>query len=286
LISVSLFAILIGLQFSGIKNNFSLIELKITEIVHRIQFYLANVGLSEKRQAWLLSPGSFSLDFGEVAGSFLYSITSVVLIFAYMTLILYYRSHINAFLLKLPSKEQKEETAKVLASCARISQQYLLGLAKMIICLWVMYGIGFSLLNVKNAIFFAVLCGLLEIVPFIGNITGTCLTLLAASANGASTGMLVGVVATYAAVQFIQGWLLEPLIVGPQVKINPLFTLVALVAGELIWGIPGIILAIPVTAILKIIFDHIETLKPYGFLIGTLEKTHTKSSLWGMFRRS
>jgi predicted PurR-regulated permease PerM len=63
------------------------------------------------------------------------------------------------------------------------------------------------------------------------------------------------------------------LILGPQVKINPLFTIIALIVGELIWGIPGIILAIPLTAILKIICDHIEPLKPYGFLIGEIEST-------------
>jgi predicted PurR-regulated permease PerM len=83
--------------------------------------------------------------------------------------------------------------------------------------------------------------------------------------------MLVGIVITYGTVQFIQGWVLEPLILGPQVKINPLFTIVALVLGEILWGIPGIVLAIPMTAIFKIICDHIEPLKPIGFLIGEME---------------
>ena len=82
--------------------------------------------------------------------------------------------------------------------------------------------------------------------------------------------MLIGIVITYVVVQFIQGWVLEPLILGPQVKINPLFTILALVLGELLWGISGIILAIPITAIFKIICDHIEPLKPYGFLIGEI----------------
>lgn len=71
---------------------------------------------------------------------------------------------------------------------------------------------------------------------------------------------------TYSAVQFIQGWVLEPLILGPQMKINPLFTILALVLGELLWGISGIILAI-----FKIICDHIEPLRPYGFLIGEIK---------------
>ena len=134
-----------------------------------------------------------------------------------------------------------------------------------------MYGIGFSIIGVPNALFFAILCGLLEIVPFIGNLTGTTLTVLVAAIHGGNFTMLGGIVITYGIVQFTQGWFLEPLILGPQVKINPLFTIIALVLGELVWGIPGIILAIPITAIFKIICDHIESLKPYGFLIGEIE---------------
>ena len=140
----------------------------------------------------------------------------------------------------------------------------------MIFLLWIMYGIGFSVLGVQNAIVFAVLCGLLEIVPFIGNITGTTITVLAAAIHGANIKVLIGIVVTYGIVQFIQGWLLEPLILGPQVKINPMFTIIALVFGQIIWGIPGIILAIPITAMLKIVCDHVEALKPYGFLIGEI----------------
>ena len=82
---------------------------------------------------------------------------------------------------------------------------------------------------------------------------------------------LIGIMITYAVVQFIQGWVLEPLILGPQVKINPLFTILTLVLGELLWGISGIILALPIIAIFKIICDYIEPLKPYGFLIGEIE---------------
>jgi predicted PurR-regulated permease PerM len=152
-----------------------------------------------------------------------------------------------------------------------VTRQYLLGLAKMIFCLWIMYGLGFTLLGVENALFFAVLCGLLEIIPFIGNLVGTSLTVLFAAIHGAGIPVLAGIVIIYGVVQFIQGWILEPLIVGRQVKINPLFTIIALVAGELIWGIPGIFLALPVTAICKVVCDHIESLHPYGFLIGNVK---------------
>ena len=90
--------------------------------------------------------------------------------------------------------------------------------------------------------------------------------------QGGGTGMILAVLLTYAIVQFLQTYLLEPLIVGAEVNINPLFTIIILVMGELVWGIPGMILAIPLLGIVKIVCDHIEPLKPYGFLIGSDRK--------------
>jgi len=206
-----------------------------------------------------------------VTGSLTSVIKNLVLVLVYFLFLLYYRSHLKNFLLKLSAPSQRGEMEQIIHSATNVSQQYLLGLSKMIVCLWIMYGIGFSILGVKNALFFAILCGLLEIVPFVGNITGTTLTVLVSALHGAEFSVLIGIVITYAVVQFIQGWVLEPLILGPQVKINPLFTILALILGELLWGISGIILAIPITAIFKIICDHIEPLKPYGFLIGEIE---------------
>ena len=136
---------------------------------------------------------------------------------------------------------------------------------------------GFSILGVHNALFFAFLCGLLEIIPFINNLTGTSITVLVAAVQGGSSPMLIGIIVTYGIIQFIQGWVLEPLIVGSQVKINPLFTIIALVVGQLVWGLPGIFLAIPLIAMIKIICDHIEPLKPYGFLIGETNDVKNES---------
>ena len=138
----------------------------------------------------------------------------------------------------------------------------------MIVCLWVMYSIGFSIVGVKNPFFFAILCGLLEIVPFVGNLTGTAITVLMALAQGQGANVVIGIVVTYAIVQFVQTYILEPLVVGAEVNINPLFTVVGLVAGEMLWGIAGMVLAIPLMGIFKIVCDHVEALHPYGYLIG------------------
>ena len=154
----------------------------------------------------------------------------------------------------------------------KVAQEYLGGLSLMIVSLWIMYGIGFSIAGVKNAIFFAIICGLLEIVPFVGNLTGTALTLAMSLVQGGDMGLVIGILITYGTVQFIQTYLLEPLVVGAEVNINPMATIVGLVAGELLWGIPGMILAIPLMGVGKIICDHIPALEPYSYLIGQEKK--------------
>jgi predicted PurR-regulated permease PerM len=274
LLAISGIGILLSQQISTLSNDFSILRERSIELIHYIQEYIfihSGISLEKQNQELIYQQPAITLFLKEIAISLPSLLTNFILTLFYTLFLLYYRSHIKQFILKFSSESQKNEVEKVIDRVGHVSQQYLLGLSKMIVCLWVMYGVGFSILGVKNALFFAFLCGLLEIVPFIGNITGTAITVLVAGAQGGSFLMLAGIIGTYGVIQFIQGWVLEPLIVGSEVKINPLFTIIALVIGGLLWGLPGIFLAIPLMAMLKIVCDHIDPLKPYGFLIGAIE---------------
>jgi predicted PurR-regulated permease PerM len=273
-----LFVLIIGTlivwQISQVTNDFALLKERTIQAGNEVARYLlAHLSISIETQGQILAnqPPSLTGALQVIAGSLVSIVTNFLLTVVYLFCLLYYRSHIKAFLIKLSSASNREELELVINLAALVCQQYLVGLAKVIVCLWVMYGIGFTVLGIKNALFFALLCGFLEIIPFIGNIVGTTITVLIAVVQGASLPLVGGILVTYGMVQFIQGWILEPLIVGNQVKINPLFTIIALVLGELIWGIPGIFVAIPLIAMFKIVCDHVETLKPYGFLIGEIE---------------
>lgn len=279
LLAIASLVTLLSWQIAELTTDIVLLKRKAIEVADHVQAYLLDhLGMSVETQSQLLTDGqpSFSRMLQILTGSLTYILTNLVLVLVYVFFLLYYRTHMKVFFIKLSSPTQRSEMERMLNSAAHVSQQYLVGLSKMITCLWIMYGIGFSIIGVKNALFFAVLCGILEIIPFIGNITGTILTVVVTALHGGSLSMLVAIVMTYGVVQFIQGWFLEPLIVGPQVKINPLFTIIALVIGELVWGVPGIILAIPLTAIFKIVCDHIDSLKPYGFLIGAIARNGLK----------
>lgn len=265
---------LLGWEISELTNDFAMIKIKAIETGDKIQEYIYNkLGISFEMQLQILKEEQPSIGgiMQSLGNSFSAILTSFILVLAYVFLLLYYRGHIRQFILKLTDHTDHGNMLKVIYSITHVSQQYLIGLAKMIICLWILYGIGFSILGLKNAIFFAVLCGLLHIIPFIGNIIGTSITVLVATIQGASLPLVLGVVAIYAIIQFIEGWVFEPLILGRQVKINPLFTILALVFGELIWGISGVFLAIPITAMVKTICDHFDSLKPYGFLMSEIK---------------
>ncbi len=273
---------LLSFQVSTLIRDFSLLRQSGLQIIDRFQNYLSiHFGFSVEKQNQALSNQQPAITqfLKDTAMSLPSLFANLILTLIYILFLLYYRSHMKQFILRFSPPSQKNEMAKLIDHVGKVSQQYLVGLSKMIVCLWVMYGIGFSILGVENALFFAFLCGLLEIVPFIGNITGTAITVMVAGVQGGSFLMLSGIVGTYGLIQFIQGWVLEPLIVGSQVKLNPLFTIIALVLGEIVWGIPGIFLAIPLMAMFKIICDHVEPLKPYGFLIGAIEREKSEPVL-------
>lgn len=281
LISVLIFlmgtGVVIGIlswQANGISEDLTEITRRIGMIADDLREFIARtIGISaEKQKQWMLNQTNGSSATLDMAGLMLSSLMSIfihfILILVYLFLFIYYRSHLKKFILMLVPPDEKEETEKIISDAGKVAQKYISGLSSMIVILWIMYAAGFSIVGVKSALFFAVLCGLLEILPFIGNFTGTVITALAVISQGGSNGMIVGVIVTYLIIQFIQTYFLEPLVVGSEVNINPLFTILIIVFMEIIWGVAGMILAIPMLGIVKIICDHVTPLKPYGFLIG------------------
>jgi len=255
-------------DLSGVVNT-------ISDYNHHIRKYLHDrfgvKGLAKESALPIPLPseaGSFSKIATSIMSVAVSVVINLVLIIIYMVMLLCIRGQIKLFILKLVRPDYREETRDVISRSARVVQRYLQGLFFVIACLWVMYTIGFSLVGVRNALFFAILCGLLEVVPFVGNITGSTLTSIMALSQGGGMGMVLGVLGTYALIQFIQFYIITPLVMREQVNIHPLFTILILVAGELVWDIPGMILAIPALGIAKIVCDHVEALHPFGYLIG------------------
>ncbi len=282
LILVLIFAAVVGLiswQVSELAKDLSGTRDFIQQAIQKLERSISSqFGISQQAQEEFIKKQqeSGSGGAGKAAAAFLGGVMGLLvdtlLVLVYMFLLLYLRLHIKQFILKLVPPTQNQKANSIIEESTEVVQQYLFGLAKMIGLLWIMYGIGFSIVGVKNALFFAFLCGLLEIIPFVGNITGTGFAILASLSQGDGTNIVIGILSAYAIIQFLQTYILEPLVVGAKVKLNPLFTIIAIVIGELVWGVAGMVLAIPVLGMIRIICIHIDTLKPYGFLIGEEKK--------------
>jgi predicted PurR-regulated permease PerM len=275
LIFVALVVFFISWQVSDLASNASNTEQQITAKYQQAQQFVAEkLGIPPAKQKQMVkqqqsqTPGKLATLITGFLGGLGGFLADTLLVLVYIFLLSYFRSRLKTFLVWLVPDSEEGKAVSIVNDAQQVAQKYLSGMSLMIVSLWVMYGIGFSVAGIPNAILFAIICGLLEIIPFVGNLTGTLITLTVALAQGGGTQAAVGVLVTYAVVQFIQTYLLEPLVVGANVSINPLFTIMGLVAGELVWGISGMVLAIPLLGITKIVCDHIEPLKPYGYLMG------------------
>ncbi|RZK16224.1 MAG: AI-2E family transporter [Pedobacter sp.] len=281
--AIALIVSLLYWQMGSLTENIDEMKSRLTTMIQDVRSWLnQKVGIDKNQQKEIIKQGNSQT--GAMIAGFAANLVSIgvstVLVLVYMYLCLYYRAHIKKFILKLVPDNQEDKTANIVHESGLIAQKYLSGLGAMIGVLWIMYGIGFSIVGVESAIFFAVLCGILEIIPFVGNLTGTSLTVLATVAQGGDSKMIIGVLVVYAVVQLVQTYILEPLIVGEQVNINPLFTIMAIVLGEFIWGVAGMILAIPILGIVKIICDRVPALQPYGFLIGPAKPVIRKKNIF------
>ncbi|MCO5937195.1 AI-2E family transporter [Mucilaginibacter sp. RB4R14] len=266
---------LLQYQLSDLAEDLSKIEERVNNIVAGLKDYVKqHFGISHREQQKIIKEQQGST-MGQAAGmvttlisSFAGILVDAILVLVYTFLFIFYRAHFKKFILRLFKPDNRKEAELVLGNAGKVTQSYLGGLGMMIVMLWIMYGIGFTVAGVNNALFFAVLCGVLELVPFAGNITGTSITVLMALAQSGDTRVVVGVLITYGLVQLIQTYLLEPLVVGDRLNINPLFTILIIVIGEAVWGIPGMVLAVPLLGMFKIVCDHCEPLHDYAFLIG------------------
>jgi predicted PurR-regulated permease PerM len=194
--------------------------------------------------------------------------TSFVLITISLFFLLYYRSFFLAFLYRVVDGRHHQTLELTINRVASVVRSYVLGLFIVIFILAVLNTTGLMLFGIEHAMFFGVLAALLTIIPYIGIFIGSVLPILFALLTTDSLWYPIGIAIMFWAIQFIEGNFITPNIVGNKVSLNPFAVIMALFAGGMIWGAIGMILAIPIVAALKVIFDHVESLRPYGFLLG------------------
>ncbi|MFZ4520939.1 MAG: AI-2E family transporter [Bacteroidales bacterium] len=147
-------------------------------------------------------------------------------------------------------------------------QHYLIGLVIEAIIVATLDATALFILGIDYAILLGILGALLNVIPYIGGLVAVALPMMIAIATKSTAWYAVYVLLAYYFIQLIDNNYIVPIIVSSKVKINALFSIIVVIAGNALWGVPGMFLSIPLLAIIKLIFDHIDSLKPWGFLLG------------------
>src|SRR5688572_4320955 len=243
---------------------------------HKIDLWVA-----QKNREVLSESGSF---IGQTLLSTGSALVVLILIPVYTFMILYYRPLLLEFIRRLFIPERQSEVSSVLTTTKKIVQSYLVGLVLEAFIVAVLNTTSLLILGIDYAIVLGVIGALLNLIPYLGGVIAVSLPMLIALATKSPTYALL-VLAAYVLIQFIDNNFIIPKIVASKVKINALVSIVVVLVGGALWGIPGMFISIPLTAILKVIFDHVEALKPLGFLMGNIVSTRPALK-FGLIRRA
>ncbi len=212
---------------------------------------------------------------GLVLNGTLGSVTSMVvfitLIPLYIFLLMLYRGMLRRFVLMWFSRQTHERVQNAMTEIQHIVKDYIVGLAIQITYMTILVGGGLMLFGIDHALLIGLIFAFLNLIPYVGALLGNLLGVLITLASSPDLGPILTVLITIAVAQFLDNNILMPRIVGSQVSINPLATIMGVIVGGLIAGITGMFLALPIMAVLKIIFDHSDHLKPWGVLLGEVE---------------
>ena len=193
---------------------------------------------------------------------------NMLLIPIYMFFLLYYRDFFKMFFYKLFNDVNRSKIDIVLTKIYAAVHGYLTGLVTVTLIVGTLNTIGLLVLGIDYAVFFGFLAAALLIIPFVGILIGSILPIIVALITKDSPMYAVGVAGVFVFVQFLEGNFITPQIVGSKISINGLIAIIALLLGSALWGIAGMALSLPTIAILKVIFDNVDELKPYGYLMG------------------
>jgi predicted PurR-regulated permease PerM len=137
------------------------------------------------------------------------------------------------------------------AKASDIFSGYIRGQLIVAMLLGVLYSIGLVLSGLKFGLLIGLIGGILSIIPYAGFFIGFSMAIIVAISNSAGIGVFIGIGVTFAIVQALEGTVITPKLVGDKVGLSTLTTMLALMIGGNLFGMPGMIIAIPAAALIK-----------------------------------
>ena len=194
----------------------------------------------------------------------------------YIFLLLFYQPLLLDFIRSVFGKSNQSQVSEIVTQTKTVIQRYLLGLVIETVIIATLETATLLILGIDYAILLGIIGALLNLIPYIGGLVAVALPMMVALVTKESGWSAIYVLIIFYIIQLIDNNYIVPKIVASKVKINALFSIIAVLVGNALWGIPGMFLSIPLLAIVKLICDHIEPLKPWGFLLGDTMPTLLK----------
>lgn len=208
---------------------------------------------------------------GQFIGQFFTATANTLLIIGlipvYTFLMLFYRDKFRSFVSMTSASNHENVINNILDQTAEVVPRYMKGLFYVCLILIVINSTGFYLIGIEYALLLGVIAAIFNLIPYLGTIIGYGIAFLFVLFTQSPT-LALYVILQFFVIQFFENNILTPNITGSYVQINPLVTILSLIAGGMIWGLPGMFMIIPYLAILKIVCENIPKLQPVSYLLG------------------
>jgi len=265
---------LVGSQISNLANDWPMLKNQVTQSLHDLQDWIQSAfHINAEKQLKYVDDASKKIMASgtDVLGTTFGAVSSLLIFYVFILIftffILLYRRLLLRFIILVFRDENSNVVMDIVENIQSILRQYILGLLLEMVIVAGVAITAFWLIGIKYAALLGVIVGLFNIIPYIGIFTALLLSTIITFATG-SISKTATVMISVLGIHAIDANLLLPTIVGSKVRLNALISFVGIIMGEMIWGLSGMFLAIPIIAIFKIIFDRIESLKPWGYLLG------------------
>jgi predicted PurR-regulated permease PerM len=275
-------------QIIQFGDSLPMLQKKFGEITTDLkQFLFTTFGIAVSKQDQMLKDALSNSQamVGGALGSLLGILAVVLLLPVYIFLLLYYKTLILNFLFEVFAEENSKKVADVLKETKSAIQSYIVGLLIELIIVATLNSTALLLLGVKYGLLIGIIGAILNLIPYLGGIIAIALPVLMATVTKDGYTTQLGVIGAYALIQFIDNNILVPRIVSSKVQINALVSIIVVLLGNMLWGVSGMFLSIPFIAVLKIIFDRIGDLKPWGKLLGDTIPTRHMGQVWSRHKK-
>lgn len=278
-------SVFFGAQLSDFKNDIPQLTTQSQNVFKELQEWVSSTFhikiekqfeyLDQAFNKLLSSSGTI---IGFTLGIFTTGIGFLFFFILFFLFILNYRKLLNRFIIDVFPTKHKEKVVVIVDEVQKMTKSYIIGLCIQVIIVSILTIAILSVIGVKYALLLGILTGVINIIPYLGIAIAMIIGCFITFATGTPI-MVLYVAVGYLIIHAIDGNITVPFIVGSKVKINALFSFLGILVGEQLWGIVGMFLCIPALAILRIIFEHVEPLQPWGALLKDLKDDRKKRTM-------